>query len=426
MNKLSQQRQIHVYADWVGLSEPTLMGVLLATPSRGKEIFSFEYDHDWLKNPNAQVIDPSLQLFKGAQYAPNEQENFGMFLDSSPDRWGRVLMRRRETQLAREEERDECKLLESDYLLGVHDQHRMGALRFRLNKEGPFLDNNDNYASPPLTSLRELEQASLALENDNAEKQKDYSKWIKMLIAPGGSLGGARPKASVIDAKKHLWIAKFPSARDGSDMGAWEMVVYQLAKKAGINMAEANMKQFNSRHHTFLSKRFDRMNEGVRIHYASAMTLLKRSDGDDYSKGVSYLELAEFIMREGAEVDKGLEQLWRRIVFSICISNTDDHLRNHGFLLQPHGWILSPAFDINPNPHGDGLKLNISETDNSQDLGLAKKVAEYFRIKPDRADEIINEVVSVVKKWRKEADKIGISTAEQDQMAEAFRVAEAY
>lgn len=426
MNKQIQQRQIYVYADWVGLSEPTRMGTLLATPSRGKEIFSFEYDHDWLKNTNAQVLDPRLQLFKGAQYAPNDQENFGIFLDSSPDRWGRVLMRRREAQLAREDGREEQKLLESDYLLGVHDQHRMGALRFRLSKEGSFLDDNDKYASPPLTSLRELEQASFALEKNNAEKQKDYPKWIRMLIAPGGSLGGARPKASVIDANKHLWIAKFPSLQDEQDVGVWEMVVYQLARKAGINMAEANVKQFNGKHHTFLSKRFDRSNKGERIHYASAMTLLRHLDGDDCSKGVSYLELAEFITRDGANPDTDLEQLWRRIVFSICVSNTDDHLRNHGFLLQPHGWVLSPAFDMNPNPHGDGLKLNISATDNSQDLTLAKEVAEYFRIKADCANEIIKQIVSVVKKWRVEADKIGLSLSEQDHMREAFRVTESF
>src|SRR3990167_2997332 len=422
MNKLTQQRHIYVYADWVGLSKPILLGVLIAKPSRGKEIFSFKYDHSWLKNPNAQALDPFLRFFTGAQYAPNDQENFGIFLDSSPDRWGRMLMRRREAQLAREEGRGEQKLVESDYLLGVHDQHRMGALRFRLSQDGPFLDDNDEYASPPLTSIRKLEQASLALEKDNAEMQPDYSKWLKMLIAPGGSLGGARPKASVIDTHQHLWIAKFPSAHDENDMGAWERVICALAKKAGINMAESKVIKFNSRHRTFLSKRFDRTNRGERIHYASAMTLLQHSDGDDYSKGVSYLELAEFIMHYGAQPNADLEQLWRRIVFNVCVSNVDDHLRNHGFLLQPHGWELSPAFDINPVSDVHGLKLNISETDNTQDLGLAKEVAEYFRVKPVRADKIIKEVVSVGKDWRKEADRLGISAAEQNRMEGAVRV----
>src|SRR5437016_329403 len=213
-----------------------------------------------------------------------------------------------------------------------------------------------------------------------------------MLIAPGGSLGGARPKAGVIDQRKHLWIAKFPSNHDEIDIGAWEMVAYKLAKHAGIVMPESKIEKFKNRYHTFLCKRFDRSSKGERIHFASAMTLLQRSDGDDASKGASYLELAEFITRQGAQPDQDLEQLWRRIIFYICISNVDDHLRNHGFILQPSGWILSPAFDINPVATSDGLKLNISESDNSQDLELAKDVAVYFRINQKKASKIIEEV----------------------------------
>jgi serine/threonine-protein kinase HipA len=421
MSKITQ-RHIEVYADWAELAQPTLMGVLYATPSRGKEVFSFEYSQEWLKKQTL-ALDPSLQLFQGTQYAPQDQENFGLFLDSAPDRWGRVLMNRREAQLARDEGRKERKLLESDYLLGVYDEHRMGALRFKIEPQGPFLDNNKFYASPPWSSLRELEHASLELEKEGAVNNANYSKWLKMLIAPGGSLGGARPKASIIDNVKHLWIAKFPSNNDKTDIGAWEMVAYKLAKQALITIADAKIETFNSDHHTFLSKRFDRTNTGKRIHFASAMTLLKRSDGDDASKGASYLELAEFIIRQGAEPVKDLEQLWRRIVFYICISNTDDHLRNHGFILQPNGWVLSPAYDINPVANGHGLKLNISETDNSQELRLAKEVAEYFRIKSDRAEKIITEVIHVVKKWRNEATAIGISENEQNSMASAFRIA---
>lgn len=417
-------RHIEVYAHWETLPQPTLMGTLNATPTRGKEIFSFTYNNDWLRSNQAHILDPSLQLFQGPQYAPYEQTNFSVFLDSSPDRWGRFLMDRREAQLAREEGRKERKLLESDYLLGVYDEHRIGALRFRIDPVGAFLDNNKAYASPPWTSLRELEQASLAIENEDAENNPNYSKWLQMLIAPGGSLGGARPKASVIDTEKHLWIAKFPSNNDEIDIGAWEMVVYKLAKHAKINIADARIDKFNSRHHTFLSKRFDRTYSGKRIHFASAMTLLQRCDGDDASNGVSYLELAEFIMQHGAEPSEDLEQLWRRIVFFICVSNVDDHLRNHGFILKPNGWILSPAFDINPVSTGNGLKLNISETDNAQDLMLAEEVAEYFRLKPNKAKKIIQEIVNVVSDWRKEATKLQISTREQDRMARSFRVAD--
>lgn len=423
MNK-SKQRQIEVHAHWVGLDEPTLVGILHATPLRGKEIFSFEYDHEWLNSGYAQAIDPALQLYQGQWHAPTTQDNFGVFLDSSPDRWGRFLMNRREAQLAREEKRNERKLMESDYLLGVFDEHRMGALRFRTDPDGLFLDNNKELASPPWTSLRELEHASLEIEKDDAEKNPGYSKWLKMLIAPGGSLGGARPKAGVVDELKHLWIAKFPNGNDEFDVGAWEMVAYKLAKRAGIDMSEAKIEKFNSRHHTFISKRFDRTSNGERIHFTSAMTLLQRTDGDDPSKGASYLELAQFIAKQGVQPDQDLEQLWRRIVFYICISNVDDHLRNHGFILQPNGWTLSPAFDINPVPSGEGLKLNISESDNAQDLELAKDVARYFRIKPDRTEKIIDEVISAVKTWKKEATNIGISLAEQDRMKRAFRIAD--
>jgi len=416
------KQEIEVYAHWVGFRDPTLIGVLHATPARGKEIFSFEYAHEWLNSSYAQAIDPALQLFQGPWHAPISQDNFGVFLDSSPDRWGRFLMKRREAQLAREEKRDERQLMESDYLLGVYDEHRMGALRFRTHPDGPFLNNNKKLASPPWTSLRELEYASLEIEKDNAEKKPGYSKWLKMLIAPGGSLGGARPKAGVIDEHKHLWIAKFPSSNDEYDIGAWEMIAYKLAKHAGIVMPDARIEKFNSRYHTFLSKRFDRASKGERIHFASAMTLLQRTDGNDASKGASYLELAEFIARQGAQPDQDLEQLWRRIVFYICISNVDDHLRNHGFILKPNGWILSPAFDINPVASGDGLKLNISETDNSQDLELARKVADYFRIKQARANKIIQEIIAATKHWRKKAKLIGISSSEQDRMVRAFRI----
>lgn len=421
MTKLTQ-RSIEVYADWVGLNQATFIGILNAIPSRGKETFSFEYSQEWLKHPQALALDPSLQLFAGVHYAPTSQDNFGVFLDSSPNRWGRLLMKRREAQLAREEKRTERNLLESDYLLGVYDEHRMGALRFRTESQGPFLDNNTKRASPPWTTLRELAHVSLEIEKQGAENKPEYSKWLQMLINPGGSLGGARPKTSVVDTHSHLWIAKFPSKNDEYDIGAWEMVAYKLAKQAKVLMADAKLEKYNNPHHTFISKRFDRTNKGERIQFSSAMTLLQHVDGDGAADGASYLELAEFITRNGATVVHDLEQLWRRIVFYICISNVDDHLRNHGFILQPTGWVLSPAFDINPVINGDGLKLNISETDNAQDLDLVKEVAEYFRIKSDRANEIIKEVMNACKKWRKEAAAVGLSKIEQDRMKSAFRI----
>lgn len=424
---MSKQRTIEVVADWTSLSGPTLMGHLTATPARGREVFAFEYDRAWLASAARQQLDPSMALYAGPQYPAQHRENFGVFLDSCPDRWGRVLMRRREAQLAREEHREEHRLLESDYLLGVHDGHRMGALRFVV--DGRYLDNNDDLASPPWTSLRELEQASLALEKHGVEDDPDYARWLRMLIAPGGSLGGARPKASVRDERDNLWIAKFPSCNDDEDIGAWEKVVHELASRAGVVVPEATARRFGTDkrsghgHHTFLSRRFDRTETAQRLHFASAMTLLERIDGQGADDGVSYMELAELLIRVGARTAADLEQLWRRIVFSICVSNTDDHLRNHGFMLEPEGWSLAPAYDMNPDPYGAGLKLNISETDNAQSIDLALSVAPVFRVKHNSARAIVEEVASVASEWRAVATSYGLPRAAQDRMRRAFRVA---
>jgi serine/threonine-protein kinase HipA len=417
----TERRTIEVWADWYGLGNPLRMGNLHATPTRGKEVFSFEYDLAWLNSPHALVVDPALRLHRGPQHLGGGRDNFGAFLDSSPDRWGRVLLRRREALFAREQKRRERTLLELDYLLGVYDGHRLGGLRFRIDA-GPFLDDNTELASPPWTSLGELERASLNLERDGAESDPAYRKWLRMLVAPGRSLGGARPKASVVDEHKHLWIAKFPSAHDSNDVGAWESIAHSLAKLSGVVTADARLQRFGKRHHTFLSRRFDRTEAGDRIHVASAMTMLDRNDG---AEGASYLDLAAVLTQQGAHATRDLEQLWRRIVFFVCISNVDDHLRNHAFLLEKRGWSLTPAYDMNPIAYGDGLTLNISETDNAQDLDLVVSVAKHFRIKATRAQEIVEEVKTAVRQWRKQAKRAGISRAEQDSMASAFRVADA-
>src|SRR5579872_1576856 len=216
--------EILVYADWQGLHGPQLIGVLSVTHTRGHSTFMFSYDEEWVKTGNAQDLDPDLQFFAGRQYLPDNKSNFGLFMDSSPDRWGRVLMDRREAILARKEKRKIKSLFEEDYLLGVYDEHRMGALRFKLEQEGPFLSDNKGLAAPPWTSLRDLEFASMQLEQD-ALKEDEALKWINLLIAPGASLGGARPKASIVDKEGQLWIAKFPSLKDRVDIGGWEMVV---------------------------------------------------------------------------------------------------------------------------------------------------------------------------------------------------------
>lgn len=412
------KKEIQVYAHWQDLKKPSLIGVLSVVPAKGKESFSFEYAEAWLKTGFSQMLDPDLQLYSGAYYPRDNKPNFGVFLDSCPDRWGRVLMQRREAAMAKLENRATKKLLESDFLLGVYDGYRMGALRFKLDNEGPFLNDNKEMAAPPWTSLRELEQASLKFEEDNTA-DPEYLKWVAMLIAPGSSLGGARPKASVMDVHDNLWIAKFPSRNDDKDVAAWEMVTNQMAKAAGIDVAEGKLLKFKNKNHTYLTKRFDRINSGERVHFASAMTLLGHIDGEDASDA-SYLELMEFISRHGAAVEKDLEELWRRIVFSICVKNTDDHLRNHGFLLTDKGWLLSPAFDINPNEFGKGLSLNITDADNSLDLSLAMEIAGYFRVSTEKAVQLLKEISSVVKDWRKFAHKYKISAAEQERMSTAF------
>jgi serine/threonine-protein kinase HipA len=418
---MNNKKGIFVYADWEYLNEPQLMGVLYASFSRGKEIFSFEYDEKWLQSPFAQSVDPYLGHYKGVQYLHEDKHSFGAFLDSSPDRWGRLLMDRRESVFARLENRSRRNLTESDYLLGVFDAQRMGALRFKLSQSGVFLNDDRNFATPPWTSIRELEQASYQLENDLIEDNSELLKWFYLLLAQGSSLGGARPKAGVMDNNAALWIAKFPSADDKEDVGVWEMIANELAQQAGINVAQAKAKTFYGKHHTFLTKRFDRTDTGKRIHFASAMTLLGYTDGIDFKDGASYLEIAEFLMQNGANVSQDLEELFRRIVFSICISNTDDHLRNHGFLLTPKGWILSPAYDINPNPKGIGLKLNISTHDNSLNLDLAREVAPFFRLTDNSATTIIKNVKNAVSKWKQIATKYSISKEEQLKMSSAFR-----
>jgi len=415
-----------VYAHWKGMENPVLMGILFSERLRGNEVYSFEYEEDWLKNGPSQLLDPNLHLYSGLHYLGEEQKNFGVFLDSSPDRWGRVLMRRREAAMARTEQRAEQNLYETDYLLGVFDGQRMGGLRFKLEQDGPFLNDNRKMASPPWTSTRELEQISLRLEEEDIIDDPEYLNWINLLVAPGASLGGARPKASIVNNDGSLWIAKFPSRNDHGDIGGWEIVTYELAIRAGINMAESKAQKFSSDSYTFLTKRFDRTDKNERLHFASAITLLAYQDGQDHSDGASYLELVEFLMNHGANVDHDLEELWRRIVFSICVSNTDDHLRNHGFILTDKGWLLSPAYDINPVETGSGLKLNISDNDNALDLDLAIEVSAFFRLSERRTKEIIMEVVSSVRNWRIIASKYGISRSDQELKALAFRRGEDY
>lgn len=418
---------IAAYVDWEGLPAPLRLGFLHARCGPGREIFEFEFDVATLKHP--QIIharlDPRLGQYVGPQHPAPGDDTFGLFADASPDRWGRMLMRRR---LERDQRAGitpkSMRLEESDYLLGVHDGFRVGALRLRLDDHGDFLDNRHGVAAPPFVQLRELEAASLALERDERNTAAGGNDWLRLLIAPGGSLGGARPKASVLDPDGQLWIAKFPSARDGHDVGAWEIVVHSLARACGLDVPPSLAKRYGSPYHSFLVKRFDRTATGRRLHFASAMTLTGHRDGDDAATGVSYLDLARVLIDHGARTNADLRELWSRIVFNLLVSNSDDHLRNHGFILMPgKGWRLSAAYDINPVPGSSGLKLNISMSDNALDLELARSVAPYFRVKAKLADEIIAASRAVVAQWPKLAARLNVGARERDWMAPAFALA---
>ncbi|WP_225037075.1 type II toxin-antitoxin system HipA family toxin [Winogradskyella sp. SM1960] len=407
---------IYVFADWDGLETPTLVGVLSAHFAKGKKAFSFEYDKDWLKTDAQRLLDPDIVFYSGPQY-PNNKENFGIFLDSMPDTWGKTLMKRRAAQEARAKNEKASALYEIDYLLGVYDESRMGALRFKTEMDGPFLDNDNQNPTPPWSSLGELQEAVNQLEND--DHSDAIRKWIAVLIAPGSSLGGARPKANILDAKKNLWIAKFPSKTDTVDKAAWEFLAYQLATAAGIQMADSKIEKISGQYHTFLTRRFDRNNR-KRIHFASAMTMTGNTEDILKDSAPSYLEIVEFIENYGADVDANLHQLWRRIVFNIAISNTDDHMRNHGFLLTPKGWILSPAYDLNPSIEKEGLSLNIDMDDNALSFDLAKSVGVYFRLNDTEMNAILTDVLTVVKDWKAVAKHIGIKNSEITLMSAAF------
>lgn len=413
-----EKQEIYVYAHWEGMDIPVLMGILIGQLTRGRRVFSFKYDYKWLSRGYDFILDPDIGFYSGVQY-PNDKDEFGVFLDSMPDRWGRTLLQRREAQNALANNVKSRTLNEIDYLLGVYDKSRMGGLRFKTDPEGPFLNDDKDKSIPPLSSLKELQQAVREYERGlNLDKM---SKWLEILIAPGTSLGGARPKANLIDEEGNLWIAKFPSINDNVDMAAWEYLAYELAIAAGINMMPSKIIKVSGKHHTFLTKRFDR-NKAQRIHFASAMTMTGNIEYTLRDTTASYLDIAEFISMRGALIGENLQQLWRRIVFSVLISNTDDHLRNHGFLLTKGGWVLSPAYDINPSINRQGLSLNIDNVSNALSVDLSKSVGEYFHLDNQQMEEIINEVQLVVRKWEEIADNIGIARSEQALMRAAFNV----
>jgi serine/threonine-protein kinase HipA len=376
----------------------------------------FRYNRDWLRDPRAFALDPDLSLDDAPFFPKPELGNFGIFMDSSPDRWGQTLMKRREALLAKDEKRTPRTLYAWDFLMGVQDFTRQGALRFRLEGTEEFL-GNEKMAAPPVTTLRELEAVAFQLSSRRIDDLDALRKWLAVLVAPGASLGGARPKANFTNSDGSLWIGKFPARDDERDVGAWEYVVHALALKAGVDVPPANLLQLNNDFHTFCTQRFDRVG-GTRRFYASAMTLLRK----EHSEGTSYLELAQFIRSQGdaEHVEADLAQLFRRVVFNVAVGNRDDHLRNHGFLLGKTGWRLAPAFDVNPNIDKAEHVLNLDDGDNRPSLETVLNTAEFYGLNHEAARKILEEVASAIDQWESIARKEHIAAADIDLTAGAF------
>lgn len=404
-------KKLYVYADFDWFNDIELIGELGYESLRGSDSYSFKFADSWIKKYNSIQLSNDLNNYPGIQYTQPNKDIFGCFADALPDRWGRTLLLRREQILAQEDNRPIKRLSSFDFLVGIDDFSRMGAFRFKETPDGEFINTTNSLRIPPLTDLRELIAASREIEKSENANNLPEKKWITQLVQPGSSLGGARPKANVVDTDKNVYVAKFPSLKDDYDAGLWEHFCHLLAKNAGINTADTKVLAVNEKHHTLLSKRFDRTAEGKRIHFASAMTLLGLNDGDNATTGHGYLDIVDFILSSCTDVDANLCELFRRVAFNICIGNTDDHFRNHGFLLTAKGWTLSPAYDMNPTLNSHQSLLINSKT-NVSDLSVLVNSCDEYMLTAQVAKNIINEVVEAIKDWRIIANKIGISKRE--------------
>lgn len=405
------ETEVFVHVDLEGA--PVLVGRLWARMRRGRDSASFEYDEEWLGRDDRFALEPGLQLGPGPFHTTDDKPIFGAIGDSAPDRWGRVLMRRAERRRAQRAGDTPRTLREIDYLLRVHDEARQGALRFSLEPGGPFLSSDDEAPIPPLVELPRLLSAVEHVVDDS-----DTDEDLRLLLAPGSSLGGARPKASVRDRDGHLTIAKFPHKDDEIDVVRWEAVALSLANKAGIDVPEWRLETVANKT-AILLRRFDRA-ERRRIPFVSAMSMLGATDNE----ARSYLEIVDILRQCSSAPNADIRMLWRRIVFNVLISSTDDHLRNHGFLYTgPDGWRLSPAYDLNPMPvdvKPRVLATSIDLDDPTASLDLAFHVAGYFNLDPTDAIDIAREVGQAVSGWREEAARLGLTHGQCERMASAF------
>ncbi len=408
------ERVVHMF---LSLDEELYIGKLYAQNHNGKQIYSIELSDEFIKSDYGKFkIDPEIEMYSGRQYLTSNKLIFGFLSDSCPDRWGRLLIRRKEMEEAKKENRKPKNLMEVDYLLNVYDESRMGALRFKLDYNGPFLANEKKQSVPPWVYLRTLEEYSLKFDND--EELND--SWIKNLLIPGSSLGGARPKCSVYSNNDELWIAKFPSKKDTYDVGAWEAVMNELALICNLNVPEFKLEKFSKYGSTFLSKRFDRK-DGKRIHTISFMTLLNANDGE--SSNYSYIDLASYLKSNSYNPKSDLIELWKRLVFNMAISNTDDHLRNHSVILENKKIQLAPLYDVNPNPYGERLSLNIDNDDNLIDTSLLFNTYKYYNLTKEEAIYFYNDIVRKVNEnWETIAKKYNINNNSINFMRPAFNL----
>ena len=413
-------KKLFVYADFDWLKEAELVGELGYESLRGSDSYSFKFADSWIKKYNAIALSDDLNNYPGIQYTQPEKDIFGCFADALPDRWGRTLFLRREQILAQEENRPVRRLSSFDFLTGIDDHSRMGGFRFKETPDGEFINTNNTLRVPPLTDLRELIAASKEIERSEGANIIPEKKWITQLVQPGSSLGGARPKANVIDENHNIFMAKFPSLNDDYDVGIWEHFCHLLAKNAGINAAETKVITTNDKHHTLLSHRFDRTYAGRRIHFASAMTLLGLNDGDNATTGHGYIDIVDFIISGCTDVDANLRELFRRVAFNICVGNSDDHFRNHGFLLTAKGWTLSPAYDMNPTLN-DHQSLLINNKTNTADLSILLDSCDEYMLTHEVAKGIIDEVLEAVKGWRTLANRLGIAKREMNLFEGVFK-----
>ena len=416
-------RKLLVYADLHWLHTPALVGELSYESLRGADSYGFSFAPTWLQTQRDLFLSADLNNYTGMQYTAADRDIFGCFSDALPDRWGRTLLNRREQLQAQEQRRPLRRLSSFDYLLGIDDYSRMGAFRFKETPDSDFINSDPTLKIPPLTDIRTLEAAGSAIEQSEAHNALPEKKWIAQLIQPGTSLGGARPKASVTDLDGALCVAKFPSRKDDYDVELWEHLCHLLARKAGIEVADTKVLRAIGPYHTLISRRFDRTADGRRIHFASAMTLLGLQDGNNVADGHGYLDLVDFIVQHCTAVESNLRELYRRVAFYICVGNSDDHFRNHGFLLTPKGWTLSPAYDINPtlNP---AQSLLITSVSNQAAFSQLRAAAEDYLLTRETADAILAEVQAALQDWPTLATHIGIPRREIAQFADRWSLAQ--